>query len=411
MHDPVFWCFLWQKDERIYMRNMEKQRISELDYWIEIVVLLLMATGTVFVYSAGATVQGQLDLSKFFNYTTLKQLFFFPLAVGLMLAVSRWLDYRRFRLPSGVIQRSLTPYLLLLSLFLLILVLWIGEERNYSKRWLDLAPGPMYVSFQPSELAKWVILIFLAAYINLNRETLNRFWSRFLPVCGVVGIIVFLIVLEDFGTAAFITLLTFVMLWIGGAIWWHFLTPLPVLIPGFVAAVMTSPTRMNRIKDFLNPEVISYQASQSLKAISTGGAFGRGLGKGIFKYGHLPEDTTDFIFAIIAEEWGFCGAVWVLLLFVAFTVLGILVVLRCRDLFGRLLACGIVLAVSLQAAINIGVVTVVLPTKGIPLPFISAGGTSLLLTAMATGILLNIARQTAITGNVENRSVENLDGQ
>jgi cell division protein FtsW len=113
----------------------------------------------------------------------------------------------------------------------------------------------------------------------------------------------------------------------------------------------------------------------------------------VFKYGHLPEDTTDFIFAVISEELGFVGAIWVIVLFALFLVLGIRVSLHCRDRFGTLLSAGIVLAIGIQATVNIGVVTVVLPTKGIPLPFVSAGGTSLLLTAAATGILLNIARQ------------------
>ncbi len=131
----------------------------------------------------------------------------------------------------------------------------------------------------------------------------------------------------------------------------------------------------------------TYHATQSLIAISTGGIWGKGLGRGISKYGHLPEDTTDFVFAIVAEEFGFVGALFVI------AVLGILVVRRCKDHFGRVLAAGIVFTITTQAAINIGVVTAVLPTKGIPLPFISAGGTSMLLTAAAVGVLLNIARQ------------------
>jgi len=131
-----------------------------------------------------------------------------------------------------------------------------------------------------------------------------------------------------------------------------------------------------------------------LIALGSGGLLGRGLGEGICKYGHLPEDTTDFIFAIIGEELGFAGTMAIILLFIVFVWLGLLVVKRCEDRFGRILAAGIVLTIALQAAINIGVVTVVLPTKGIPLPFVSAGGTSMLLSATAVGILINIAKQT-----------------
>jgi cell division protein FtsW len=206
-----------------------------------------------------------------------------------------------------------------------------------------------------------------------------------------------LIIIEDFGTAAFISLLGFLMLIIAGVRWWHILTPLPFGLIAFCIALFHSPGRLQRITAFLYPQEwadsANYQPNQSLIALGSGGLWGKGLGMGICKYGHLPEDTTDFIFAIIGEELGFIGAVAVIGLFIIFVWLGILVVVRCRDRFGQLLAGGIVLTIGIQAALNIGVVTVVLPTKGIPLPFVSAGGTSLLLSAVAVGILLNIARQ------------------
>jgi cell division protein FtsW len=377
---------------------LKKLRELSCERWIESIVIVLMAIGTVFVYSAGATVTGGYDLSRFYDSTVLKQLVFFPLAVGVMYAVSM-IPYNWYRLQPERSLRSLTTYLLIVSLVLLVIVLFWGVERNYSKRWLDLAPGPTYVSFQPSELAKWAIIIFLASYLDRFADTLRLFWKRFVPACLVAGLAVGLIIKEDFGTAAFIALMTFIVLWLGGAVWWHFLTPLPVVIPGFLLAIMTSATRINRIKDFLDPEKISYQAKQSLYAIGTGGLWGKGLGRGVLKYGHLPEDTTDFIFAIIAEEMGFAACIVVIILFVLFAVWGILAALRCPDRFGRLLAAGIVIAIVIQAAVNIGVVTVVLPTKGIPLPFISAGGTSMLLTAGAVGILLNIARQECTAQN------------
>jgi cell division protein FtsW len=156
---------------------------------------------------------------------------------------------------------------------------------------------------------------------------------------------------------------------------------------------------MQRITAFLNPDKwvdsINYQPNQSLIALGSGGLWGKGLGKGICKYGHLPEDTTDFIFAIIGEELGFLGNAAVIGLFIVFVWLGILVVARCKDRFGQLLGGGIILTIAIQAVLNIGVVTVVLPTKGLPLPFVSAGGTSMLLSAAAVGVLLNIARQTS----------------
>jgi cell division protein FtsW len=371
-------------------------RIPELkiqyDYWLEVIVLTLMAIGTVFVFSAGASLNGQFDWKRFYDFTTLKQLFFFPAAVGVMYLFSV-INYRRFRLADIKIWKSLTPYLLILSIGLLVAVLIFGEERNQSKRWLDIAPGPIYISFQPSELAKWVVLIFLAAILDRCSDDMRPFFRRFVLICAAPIVIVGLIITQDFGTAAYIALLTFLMLWLGGAVWWHFLAPMPILILGFIAAIVSSPTRIKRIKNFLNSE-ISYQAGQSLRAIATGGIFGKGLGMGVFKYGHLPEDTTDFIFSVVAEETGFVGAVIIILLFVLFMIIGLKASSRCDDRFGRLLGYGIVLCITIQAAVNIGVVTVVLPTKGIPLPLISAGGTSMLLTAAAMGILLNILRQT-----------------
>ena len=386
--------FLLKKGHCAEYKSMRLDSINiKLDRVIELAVLLLMATGTVFVFSAGATVSGEYDLSQFYNFTTLKQMVFFPLAVGVMFVFSR-IDYRRFSLTGRPVGYSWTPYLFGLTVCLLVFVLFWGVERNYSRRWMDLAPGPVYVSFQPSEMAKWVTILLLAGLLDKFADTLEFFWKCFIPICLTVGIVVGLIISQDFGTAAFIAMMTFVMLLIGGARILHLLSPLPVVLPGFVAAIMMSPTRINRIKSFLDPSTMAYQAKQSLIAISTGGMLGKGLGRGVIKYGHLPEDTTDFIFSIIAEEMGFVACVFVILLFVIFAWAGILVAMRCKDPFGRLVATGVVVAITLQAMINIGVVTVVLPTKGIPLPFISAGGTSMLLTSAAVGILLNIARQT-----------------
>jgi len=365
--------------------------------YIAMVVVSLMAIGTVFVFSASANISQELDLQKFYNYPGLRQILFLPLACSIMFTVSCF-DYRRFRLANGWL-RSPTSYLLVLSVALLILVLLprFGTEINRARRWIRIPAGPIMVSFQPSELAKWVTIFFLAAVCDKFTANLKLYWKRFVPICSVIGVIVGLIIIEDFGTAAFVALLAFLMLIIAGAKWWHILTPMPLGAIAFLLALIHSPSRMQRIIAFLHPEKLTdsaaYQANQSLVALGSGGLFGKGLGRGICKYGHLPEDTTDFIFAIIGEELGFIGNAVVIGLFIAFAYLGILVVLRCKDRFGQLLAGGIVLTIAVQALLNIGVVTVVLPTKGIPLPFVSAGGTSMLLSSAAVGVLLNIAKQ------------------
>ena len=370
---------------------------SLLADYIAMVVIVLMAIGTVFVFSASANVTQEISLREFYNSPALRQIFFFPFACVLLYTAS-YLDYRRFALSKGWL-RSLSTYLLVVSLILLILVLFpqFGAEINRARRWLRFPIGPITIGFQPSELAKWSVVFFLTAFCDKFGDSIKSYWRRFVPLCLVVAAVVGLIIIEDFGTAAFIALLSFMLLIIAGVKWWHILTPLPFAAIAFLAAVAYYPGRLQRIIAFLNPQRLAdsaaYQPTQSLIALGSGGLFGKGLGNGICKYGHLPADTTDFIFAIIGEELGFVGTSAVILLFIIFVWLGIVVVMRCEDRFGRLLAGGIVLTIAVQAALNIGVVTVVLPTKGIPLPFVSAGGTSMLLSAAAVGVLLNIAKQ------------------
>ena len=365
--------------------------------YIAVVVVILMAIGTVFVFSAEAKITEELDLQKFYDSQAGRRILYFPLAC-LVLYTASCFDYRKFSLAGGWLK-SPSSYLLVVSIALLIVVLLFGTEINRARRWLRIPAGPITISFQPSELAKWMIVFFLAAVCDKFGTNIKLYWKRFVPICSVIAVVVALVITEDFGTAAFISLLGFLMLIIAGVEWWHILTPLPFVAIAFLVALVRFPGRMQRIWAFLNPEKwadsAAYQANQSLIALGSGGLLGKGLGRGICKYGHLPEDTTDFIFAIIGEELGFIGTAAVIVLFIVFVWLGILVVKRCRDRFGQILAGGIVLTIAAQAAVNIGVVTVVLPTKGIPLPFVSAGGTSMLLSAAAAGVLLNIAKQSA----------------
>ena len=368
---------------------------SRLADMIVMVILFLMATGAVMVFSAGANVGHEFDLRRFYDFPGLRQIMFFPIAVVVLFAASAP-NYRIWSFRSRW-YKCPTLWLLVLAIALLVAVLVpkLGTEINQARRWLRIPLGPVSISFQPSELAKWMMVFFLAAVCARIGPDVKRFWTRFLPLCTLIGLVCGLIVIEDFGTAAFVALISFVMLIIAGAKWWHVLMPLPFGLAGFMYILIHSPHRMKRLAAFLIPErwadSVAYQANQSLIAIGSGGLWGKGLGQGTCKYGHLPEDTTDFIFAIVGEELGLIGTIGVILLFILFVSLGLAVVMRCRDRFARLLAAGIVLTVGLQAALNIGVVTVVLPTKGIPLPFISGGGTSMLLSAAAVGALLNVA--------------------
>jgi len=367
-----------------------RNRLSNV---IAMVILFLMATGAVMVFSAGASLGYEFDLRRFYDFPALRQIMFFPIAVIALFAASAP-DYRIWSIRSRW-YKCPTVWLFVLAVGLLVAVLAVGKEMYGATRWLRIPLGPVSISFQPSEFAKWIMLFFLAAVCDAIGPDIRRYWTRFLPLSIVIGLVCGLIVIEDFGTAAFIGLMSLIILVVAGVKWWHVLTLLPVGLTGLVVALLQEPHRIMRLKAFFQPDALSdtvaYQANQSLVAIGSGGVWGKGIGQGTCKYGHLPEDTTDFIFAIVGEELGLIGTLGVIALFILFVFLGLAVVMRCRDRFGRLLAAGIVLAVGAQAALNIGVVTVVLPTKGISLPFVSAGGTSMLLSALAVGVLLNIA--------------------
>ena len=368
---------------------------------IACLAVTLMAVGAVFVFSASARIDVEYDFTKFYLYPEFRQMLFVLVSILILFGVSL-INYRVFSLGKGrLVNWLFSPavWLVAISIGLLVAVLipGIGMEINYARRWLRLPLGPVTINFQPSELAKWSMILFVPAVSVMLGEKIKSFSKAFVPVCLLIGLIVGLIVIEDFGTAAFVAFVSLVIFFIAGARWWHFLTPVPILAAAFALAILSSPERIERIKSFSQPDSATeqtsgYQVKQSLIAISTGGIVGKGLGEGISKYGHLPEDTTDFIFAIIAEELGFVGVCFIILLFILFIFLGIIIVGRCDDDFGKLLAFGIVLAITFQAVINLGVVTKLLPTKGIALPFISAGGSHLFLTAAAVGILVSIAR-------------------
>jgi len=360
------------------------------------VAVVLMVVGAVAVFSASANLGQDIDLQRFYDFQALRQILFFLLAV-ILICTASFFDYRALRLRRPY-YRCPIVYLLITSLVLLAVVLMprFGTEVNSARRWLRLPLGPLTVSFQPSELAKWTIIFFLAALCCDGGQRGALSLRRFLAACLISAVTVGLVLAEDFGTAALIALLTCLMLLIGSVPWRYLLSPLPIAGVVFYLAVVGSPARLERLSAFINPgkwaDSVAYQANQSLIALGSGGLWGKGLGMGTCKYGHLPEDTTDFVFAVIGEELGLIGTGSVIALFAAFVLLGTLAAQRCNDPFGRMLAAGITMAIGIQAALNIGVATVVLPTKGMPLPLVSAGGTSMLLTAAAAGILVNIAR-------------------
>ena len=246
-------------------------RYNPMAGFTAMIAVLLMAIGTVFVFSADANVKHELDLQRFMEYPELRQVLYFPLACIIMYTVSIF-DYRKLSLSNGW-RNSPVIYLLVLSIVLLILVLipGVGTEKNYARRWFIIPAGPIgKISFQPSELAKWATIFFLAAVCDKFGTGIRSFWKRFAPICAVVGLAVGLIIIEDFGTAAFIALLAFLMLIIAGAKWWHILAPLLFGALAFFTALISSPPRMRRIAAFLSPDKLkdsaAYQANQSRNA-------------------------------------------------------------------------------------------------------------------------------------------------
>jgi cell division protein FtsW len=291
--------------------------------------------------------------------------------------------------------RSIIPWLLLVivGLLLAVHVPGIGREVNGAKRWLEIGR----VGFQPSELAKWGLIIVLAWYLARNATTMPKLFAGFIPPMILVLFICMLVASEDLGTATLICMVSLGMLVAGGAKLWHALLLMPVGAAGFVGAVIISPYRIDRLRAFLDPykdpQGIGYHVLQSMGAISSGGLAGRGLGNSIHKFGYLPEDTTDFIFAIICEELGIVGAVLVVAMYAAFIFCGLAIIRRTTQPFHRLVATGVILTIGLQALINIAVVTGSAPTKGIALPLLSSGGTGWLVTAFCIGLVVAIDRR------------------
>jgi cell division protein FtsW len=276
---------------------------------------------------------------------------------------------------------------------LLVLVPGIGREVNGARRWLPLG----FTQVQPSELAKWGVVLFVAWWLAKTPVNVRNFIGFIITLIPVGGICL-LVVIEDFGTAALIGLCTLVLLIAGRVRLWHLAVTVPPALAGGVWFIMREPYRWKRMTAFLDPFATprgeGYHMVQSLLSFATGGIFGKGLGRGVQKLGYLPEDTTDFIFAVICEELGLFGAMFTIALY-----LGILFVAsqairqRRNDAFGQLLAFGIAAMVALQALINIAVATVSVPPKGMSLPLVSAGGSGLVITSAALGLLYSVCRR------------------
>ncbi len=322
------------------------------------------------------------------NFFLKKQLVWLVIAVVVGFLTFRFLDYhylRTFPIPLAVIT---------LVLLGLVFVPGLGLTVKGSTRWLNFGVA----NFQPSELAKLGVIVWLSWWMSRYQRWAGTFCRGVLiPLLYPIIVIIMLMLEPDYGSTFLIAIVSFFIVFLGGARW-SYLSILSVIGSlGFILLVMQDNVRRRRIMAFLNPEQYAdkegYQVLQSTYAFITGGARGLGLGESVQKRFYLPEAHTDFIFAIVGEELGIGGTLLLLLLYFVIFCCGLYISFRASDLFGKLLGFGITLIFTFQAILNMGVVTGCLPTKGIPLPLISFGGSSLLITFAMIGILLNIGAQ------------------
>jgi len=342
-------------------------------------VASLLALGLVMLYSSSMTQVGA--------HYLMMQLIWCVFGFGLCVTAAS-LDYQLFKKFAWPI------FVLAVFLLLLVLVPHVGRKINGARRWFDLHG----VRFQPSELGKIALIIALAWYGDRFQRRMKTFtWGILLPIGIIAAVLALVFVEPDRGTTILLAAVSGAVLLMAGVQWKFIFPPVVLAIVGLVVSILHDPMRLKRIFSWLdleqNKDGVGYQAYQAMIALGSGGWDGLGLGNGRQKLGFVPEHHTDFIFSIIGEELGLVATLLVIVAFVVIALCGIYIALHARDTFGTLLATGITLLISLQAAINIGVVTSALPNKGLPLPFISYGGSNLLAMLTCVGILLSVARQ------------------
>ena len=351
---------------------------------IFLIVAILISVGIVMIYSASAIyADGKMGDSLYFLK---RHLIYLVIGLGMML-LAMAIDIDRLK--------TLSKPIILFSIILLIFVLipHIGRETAGARRWFKLGP----LNFQPSEFAKIAVILYMADMISRKGALMKDFLYGYLPAIMVLGLTVGLVLLEpDLGTAMTISIITVIMLFVGGVRPSHLLAFFLASLPVLYVLLFSVSYRKKRILAFLNPwadkQGTGFQIIQSFIALGSGGFFGVGLGMSRQKLFYLPASHTDFIFSIIGEELGFLGTASVVILFILFVWQGMKVAFRAPAMFEKLLSLGIVSLIALEAIINVGVTAGALPTKGLPLPFISYGGSGLIFHLIAVGLLLNIAK-------------------
>jgi cell division protein FtsW len=351
-----------------------------------VITLVLVTIGTAMIYSSSSILA--MEKFKDAQFFLKKQIFFVVIGMGAMLFMTK-LDYHRLK------KWAYPGIFLAMILLLLIFVPHLGVRAGGARRWLNLG----FFSFQVTELVKVCMVLFLAHFLTRKANVLKSFSRGILIPLLVTLVIIVLIALEpDFGAAVMISMILMLMLFLAGCRVTHLAGLTALLIPAAVWMVMFKSYRIDRLKVFLNPwndpGNKGFQIIQSLLSFGSGGAFGVGIGDGMQKLFYLPEPHTDFILSVIAEEGGFVGVMAVIFLYVVLIVRGFMIAFRAPDLFGTLLAAGLTMLLAMGAFINIAGVMGLIPLKGLTLPFLSYGGTSLVMSLVTVGILLNISSHT-----------------
>lgn len=368
-------------------------RAHHPDYVIALVITVLLAIGLVMMYSISPILSQKLSGNADRNYYFVNQIKYLVLGVVVWIGATA-VPYRLWRRYAPIILGAAIIGLIGL------LIPAISHSSNGATRWLDVGP----ISVQPAEVLKIALILYLAAWFERRSEDLRSLWDGVVPFLIMVGAACFVIVVlqRDMGTMAVLAFATLGMFFVAGLRWTHLALITGIgLVSGWIA-IAAFPHRLSRIATFLDPSKDAtgsgYHITQALIAIGSGGIPGVGLGHSVQVYGYLPEAANDSIFAIMAEEFGFIGSVAIIGLFGLLVYRGLQVARSAPDTFGRLAATGISLWFLFQAVINIGAMLSIIPLTGIPLPFISYGGTSLVISLLGAGILLNISKFTVREG-------------
>lgn len=382
--------FKHSDSRRPIIANASQQRKHRPDYVMLIVSLVLLLLGLIVVYAISPGLSAQKDVST--NYYAFKQL------ISVLLGIVAFWIASRLNFDTW---KKMVPTLVVLACVSAVAVQFFGERVNGAARWVQIGG----ISFQSVELIKFALIIWLATFLakRIEENSISNFHKTFKPLLMVIGLVSVVVAIfqSDLGSTAVIIAIIGTTCFIAGLPLKNVIIFSGIVVIGTILAISVSPYRRERLSTFMNPgqdcQNVGYQACQAVSAIGSGGMFGKGINRGVFAYGYLPESANDSIFAIYAEMFGFVGVVVMLLLFVLLFARIKLVLERSPSIYSRLLVAGVLGWLSTQALINIGSMIGLLPLKGITLPLVSYGGTSIIFVMATIGMVFGISRYTTYT--------------